>query len=147
MTVMPSTDALQHPEWLGAWLGDLRVAFPTDSIHAVFSTQNKSDLDSAIDPLDVLVHAGVPVFLMPATDCLATQFVSPHPPPPIADGTLGKSSWVVSFQPQGLDSQLAMTSVGCRFQGIRGPFRAPPQDGCVSFDGISWPIWTPRTTI
>ena len=144
MTATPSIEALQHPEWLGAWLGDLRVAFPIASIHAVFSTQNKIDLDTAIDPLDVLVHAGVPVFLMHAADWLPAQLQSRQPSLPAAPHS--SAHWVVSFQPQGHDPQVAMPSVGCRFEGIRGPFRAADTDGCVSFDGVSWPTWTPCTT-
>ena len=48
MLATPSPDALQHPEWLGVWIGDTRVAFPTTSIHAVFSTQAQAHHDALV---------------------------------------------------------------------------------------------------
>lgn len=146
MMATPSIEALNHPEWLGAWLGEQRVAFPTAAIHAVFSTQNNIPADEAIAPLDILVHAGVPVFLMPLTDWLPHHFESTttlelakslpgHPGP-----------WIVAFQPQAHDPVNATPCVGCRVHGIRGPFRANAHDGQVQFDGVEWPTWTPRRT-
>ena len=142
MPATPSFDELPHPEWLGAWIGDVRVAFPTASIHAVFSTQNKKPPDAAITPLDVEVHAGVPVFLMPLMEWLPHQFESTQPlPPPVS--TQG-GQWVVAFQPREADSQPHAPCVGCRVEGIRGPFRGDAVSGHILVDGVQWPIWTPR---
>jgi hypothetical protein len=142
MLATPSPDALQHPEWLGVWIGDTRAAFPTTAIHAVFSTQISHRDDTMIAPLDIQVHAGVPVFLMPLIDWLPRHFESEQALPPgepqDIDGT-----WVVAFQPGGADTQASTPSVGCRVQGIRGPFRASPEAGHVEMDGVRWPIWTP----
>ena len=144
MLVTPSPDALQHPEWLGVWIGDTRVAFPTTSIHAVFSPQAQGDHASFIAPLDVQVHAGVPVFLMPLADWLPLQFQSEQPLDSCPDRH-PQGSWVVAFQPGMTELPAHMPSVGCRVQGIRGPFRAGAEDGHVEMDGVRWPIWTPRS--
>ena len=143
MTATPSPDALHHPEWLGVWIGDTRAAFPTAAIHAVFSTQNKSGHDAAIAPLDVQVHAGVPVFLMPLAEWLPLQFESEQA---LASShtSVPEGQWIVAFQPHGADPQTAVPCVGCRVQGIRGPFRADAEAGHVDMDGVRWPTWTPR---
>ena len=143
MTATPSPDALHHPEWLGVWIGDTRAAFPTAAINAVFSTQNKSGHDPAIAPLDVQVHAGVPVFLMPLAEWLPLQFESAQALAPSLT-SMPEGQWIVAFQPQGADPQTAVPCVGCRVQGIRGPFRANAEAGHVAMDGVRWPTWTPR---
>ena len=143
MMATPSPDELHHPEWLGVWIGDTRAALPTRAIHAVFSTQKKMDPDPAIAPLDVQVHAGVPVFLMPLAEWLAHQFESEQAMP--VPGSLASTGqWVVAFQPAGADVHTTVPCVGCRVQGIRGPFRASADAGQVYVDGVPWPTWTPR---
>jgi hypothetical protein len=143
MLATPSPDALQHPEWLGVWIGDTRAAFPTTAIHAVFSTHIKPRADAMIAPLDIEVHAGVPVFLMPLADWLPHHFQSEQALS--ADQTPAlEGAWIVAFQPGIADTQASMPSVGCRVQGIRGPFRACAEAGHVAMDGVRWPIWTPR---
>jgi len=144
---MPATSSLDNmhlPEWLGAWIGDMRVAFPTTAIHAVFSTQNNHCADSTIAPLDVEVHAGVPVFLVPLTDWLAHQFESSQPLPAQTPPPMQEQQWVVAFQPLGTESQLNAPCVGCRVDGIRGPFRGMPESGRLTVEGLHWPTWTPR---
>ena len=143
MPATPSPDALQHPEWLGVWIGDTRAAFPVAAIHAVFSTQIKNRDASAIAPLDIQVHAGVPVFLMPLAHWLPLHFESEEAstPAPVHDHD---GPWIVAFQPAVADTQSGHPSVGCRVQGIRGPFRANADAGHVVMDGVRWPIWTPR---
>jgi hypothetical protein len=143
MLATPSPDATQHPEWLGVWIGDTRAAFPTSAIHAVFSTQIKHQDEAMIAPLDVQVHAGVPIFLMPLTTWLPHHFQSEQALSSSQDQDL-EGPWVVAFAPGMADTQ-ASTSVGCRVQGIRGPFRASADAGHVEIDGVQWPIWTPRS--
>ena len=147
MLSTPSLDELPQPEWLGAWIGDVRVAFPTAAIHAVFSTQNKNRGDSVIAPLDIEVHAGLPVFLMPLHEWLHQQFVSPQSAPLPVTPPLPNSAWVVAFQPAGSESQSQMPCVGCRVEGIRGPFRGEAISGQIHMDGMTWPTWTPRPSI
>lgn len=144
MPPTPSPDELHHPEWLGAWIGDMRVAFPTAVIHAVFSTHKKPHADTAIAPLDVEVHAGVPVFLMPLAEWLPHQFESTQPLPVARVTGEQEGPWVVAFQPLGTESQPHAPCVGCRVEGIRGPFRGDSVDGHIHFEGVPWPTWTPR---
>lgn len=144
MLSTPTLDELPLPEWLGVWIGDVRVALPTAAIHAVFSTQNKNRDDSAIAPLDIEVHAGLPVFLMPLSEWLPQQFVSPPSAPLPVTPPLPDRAWVVAFQPVGSESQSQMPCVGCRVEGIRGPFRGEEISGHIHMDGMTWPTWTPR---
>lgn len=144
MTVSPTIDKMHHPEWLGAWIDGQRVAFPTPAIHAVFSTQQEGSVDTAIMPLDVHVHAGVPVFVMPLSHWLP----EPRQTEPTSDAheasTDAAAAWIVAFQPDPADAPGNSPCVGCRVQGIRGPFRASEHAGYVEFDGVRWPTWTPQ---
>lgn len=146
MPSTPSHDELPLPEWLGAWVGDMRVAFPTAAIHAVFSTQNKNRVEPAIAPLDIEVHAGLPVFLMPLRKWLPQQFESDLTTLLPASPESPNQAWVVAFQPQGSESQPHMPCVGCRVEGIRGPFRGEAVSGQLHIDGVTWPTWTPRSS-
>lgn len=144
---MPSPSphaALQQPEWLGAWIGDLRIALPTATIHAVFSTQRQHPSDATIAPLDIEVHAGVPVFLMPLAELLPRQFESAAPLPANLQTSSPDHPWVVAFQPLVTESTTQATCVGCRVEGIRGPFRGDAAQGHILVDGVQWPTWTPR---
>lgn len=124
--------ASDRPEWLGVLIGDECLAIPITELGAIFSSHKKNNINSKLEPLDVEVHAGTPVFLTPIIHLLR------------ANSSVASSSLLPDAQ-QGdwvLTVKTASSGVlGCRVDGIRGPFAALPENDSVQFEGRSWPVW------
>ena len=126
-------------DWLAIWVGAHRMMLPLRDVHAVFGAQNKP-ADEAIAPLDVEVHGGVPVFLADLHGLLAPDAMPPEPPTDMA--AHAQRPWVVALRPS--DEERGPSALtGLRVEGVRGPIRAPSQDGAVQWDGLAWPVVQP----
>ena len=124
--------ASDRPEWLGVLIGDECLAVPITQLGAVFSSQKKIDIKSKLDPLDVEVHAGTPVFLTPISHLLrANSTVAPTSSLPDAQ----RGDWILTVK------TASAGVLGCRVDGIRGPFAALPENDSVQFEGRSWSVW------
>ena len=124
--------ASDRPEWLGVLIGDESLAISISQLGVVFSSHKKNSINSKLDPLDVEVHAGTPVFLTPIThlfraNSTATRLASL---PAVQQG-----DWVVTVKTP------SSGVLGCRVDGIRGPFAASPENDRVQFEGRSWSVW------
>ena len=124
--------ASDRPEWLGVLIGGECLAVPITQLGAVFSSHKKNSINSKLDPLDVEVHAGTPVFLTPITHLLrANSTVAPLSSLPDAQ----QGDWVLTVK------TASSGVLGCRVDGIRGPFAASPENDTVQFEGRSWSVW------
>ena len=141
MSAPSVSPSLSDQDWLAIWVGEHRLVLPLQEVHAVFSAQNNPK-DDAIAPLDVEVHGGIPVFLIDV-DPLPTSDASASTPAPTRDVTSTRRlPWVVALRPHNPDrGPCALT--GWRVEGVRGPIRAPSQDGAVHWDGLAWPVAQP----
>jgi hypothetical protein len=81
---------------------------------------------------------------MPLSEWLPKQFESTQPSPPACQASAQAHAWVVAFQPLETEAPSQAPCVGCRVEGIRGPFKGEAESGHIDFDGVQWPTWTPR---
>ena len=129
--VSPSESAT--PLWLGATLGQERLAIRLTDIGAVFKSTSTSAAHAARAPLDLEMHAGMPVFMT----SFETLFEPSNGHTTAIPSALGE--WVV------VRRHLDGTHVGCRVQSVHGPFHALADDkGCVTFEGKRWSLYAPK---
>ena len=136
LSVSPS---LSDQDWLAIWIGGHRRVLPLQEVHAVFSAQNTPP-DDAIAPLDVEVHGGIPVFMADWQGRGASNHATDASLAPSSDKTPPAGlPWVVALRPAD-QSRGPNALQGWRVEGVRGPIRAPSQDGAVQWEGLVWPV-------
>ena len=125
--------ATAAPLWLGATLGQERIAIALNELGAVFKSGTTATLQATLAPLDLELHAGSPVFMT----TLRALF-EPAPGTSV-EAASEKGEWVITRQhPQG-------SLLGCRVQTVHGPFYAHPESNdTVKFEGKSWAVFTPK---
>ncbi len=134
---LPSHFDAQSPTaarlWLGATMGQLRLAIELRELGAVFKSGTTSNLLGKLAPLDIELHAGTPVFMT----TLQALF-EPTPGVPV-EASSAQGEWVVTRQhPNG-------SLLGCRVQSVHGPFYAhTTSSDSVMFEGRSWTVFSPK---
>lgn len=123
----PSQD---RPEWLGVLIGDTRLAVPVTQIGAIFSSHKNKRTAPELEPLDIEVHAGTPIFIQSPNELLRVTTSTSSQPLPTAE----TGEWILTFKTS------ARGGLGCRVDGIRGPFPATPENDTVVFEGWHWPV-------
>jgi hypothetical protein len=125
--------ATAAPLWLGATLGQERIAIALNELGAVFKSGTTATLQATLAPLDLELHAGSPVFMT----TLRALFEPTPGTPGVAASEHGE--WVITRQhPHG-------SLLGCRVQTVHGPFYAHPESNdTVMFEGKAWTVFTPK---
>lgn len=121
------------PLWLGAMLGQERLAIQLIHVGAVFKSASSTAAKAALAPLDLETHGGMPVF-MTSFLALFEPLTGRHAAPPSLAG-----EWVVTRRHPN------NALVGCRVQSVHGPFYAFPEGNeAVSFEGKRWTVCAPK---
>lgn len=122
------------PLWLGAILGEQRLAIQLTEITSVFKSGSSRASQAALAPLDLEIHAGSPVFMT----ALQHIFEPIHGWGQLAQFE-HQGDWVITRRhPQG-------SLLGCRVHTVHGPFYAFAQaDGHAMFEGKPWRLCSPK---
>ena len=127
--------------WMGLrWAGQC-LALRVSQLAMVFRSRAPASApsQSAALPVDVEVHAGVPVFVQPLSHLLQPLVHEGGTWPATPDTLSAGAGWVVALKvPSG-------SALGCRVDSLVGPFQARAEGGVLVHDQREWRIMTPRT--
>lgn len=120
-----------HPSaWVGVTIGSHRYAVAASDLLALFQWK-APDTSDAHAPLDVVVHAGSPVFIVPANQLFEM--------PQTVINADGMGEWILMHR---LHSGACL---GCRVDQVQGPFTGQARGAEVVEDGVTWtPIRTKK---
>lgn len=113
-------------QWIGIQWGGQRWALSTRQASAVFQCTRERDSRPAL--IDLEVHAGAPVFLIPFGDCFGVEGVERD------EGSSNRQGWVVVL------ADVGSSQVGCRVDDVVGPFHSAATAGRVGFEGLDWTV-------
>jgi len=128
--------------WMGLRWSGQALAVRASQLAMVFRSRAPASGPAqagAALPVDVEVHAGVPVFVQPVPHVLVPLSQEAgalsSAAPPLQPG----AGWVVALKvPQG-------SALGCRVDSLVGPFQARAEGGVLVHDQREWRIMIPRT--
>jgi len=121
----PSAPAVHESQWVGVLWRDSRWALPLAQVAAVFRAAAGGEAKVAESLLDLEVHAGEPVFVVPFENCFEVSLV----PQALAGCS---SPWVLVLA--------GATGLACRVDEIVGPFHAVAKQQELTYQGQVWVV-------